>query len=383
MSKQLLQIVPPTAANPIPEIRLYGYIGQGKDALGRDMISAEAFQKAFDPLAAKHPEMYIRFNTNGGSIFDGLLIYDTIAGSKCKTIGVVEGVAASMGAIILQACKVRQMKKHSRLMTHKAQGGYTGEAEGMRAYADMIEQEEAKITDVLVERTGKSVEVVMSWLKPGTMKWIGSAEALENNLCDEVLPNGAKIPNNAFKGELQEIINSYNEQLIDNTNDMKKILFAALAVNIPAMAAMTDDTPDQTVITEIQNSLTAKDTEIENLKAQIKSHTDATMKALLDDAENEGRITKAQRPGWETMLTNSFTEASAALAGIPKRIDVNKVIADNKKSTDPSNSTKGSEAWTYREWEQKNPTGLLEMKNTDFDAFNALFKDHTGVDFKA
>lgn len=377
MSKPVLQIVPPTAANPIPEILLYGYIGTGKD-----MISAEAFQKAFEPLAAKHPEMYIRMNTNGGSIFDGLLIHDTIADSKCKTIGVVEGVAASMGAIIFQACKERKMRKNARLMTHPAQGGYEGEIEGMRAYADMMEQEQGKITDVLIARTGQSKEVVASWLKPGSMKWIGSSEALELNLCDEVLPNGAKIPNNAFKGELQEIINSYNEQLIDNTNDMKKILIPALAVNIPALAAMTDETPDQTVLSEIQNAFTAKDTEIANLKAQIKSNTDAQMKALLDDAENEGKITKAQRPGWETMLTNSFTEASAALAGIPKRIDVNKVIADNKKSTDPSNAAKGSEAWTYREWEQKNPKGLLEMKNTDFDAFNALFKEHTGVDFK-
>lgn len=74
---------------------------------------------AFAYLVTKgSPDLKIIIDSNGGSTSVGLDIYDLIRLYPGKTTGLVISKAASMAAIILQACKVRTCAIHAEVLIH-------------------------------------------------------------------------------------------------------------------------------------------------------------------------------------------------------------------------------------------------------------------------
>ena len=91
-----------------------------------------AFKKKVD--SHKGTDHIVSINSNGGAVFDGL---DIISYMRVKQFAghkfycVVEQMAASMAAHILQTCDFRFMKKHSTVMQHRI---YAVDAFGQRSY---------------------------------------------------------------------------------------------------------------------------------------------------------------------------------------------------------------------------------------------------------
>lgn len=73
--------------------------------------------KAWDAGGA--PEVWIRLDTNGGSVDEGFRLIKQIEGMKSKTVCLADIKAYSMGFAVLQACDVRAMTKRSALMVHE------------------------------------------------------------------------------------------------------------------------------------------------------------------------------------------------------------------------------------------------------------------------
>lgn len=70
-----------------------------------------------ESLNASDP-ITVLLNTEGGDLWQGMAIYDTIRASKCHVIVKVIGLAESMGSIILQAGDERVLMPHSTVMFH-------------------------------------------------------------------------------------------------------------------------------------------------------------------------------------------------------------------------------------------------------------------------
>ena len=129
--------------------------------------------------------MYI--NSPGGSVYDGLGIFDTMQHVKPDIHTVCVGLAASMGAFLLTAGTKgkRSSLRHSRIMIHQPLGGARGQASDIRIQADEILFLKERLNTELSERTGKDYETI----KEDTDRdfYMSPQDAVEYGLIDLVL----------------------------------------------------------------------------------------------------------------------------------------------------------------------------------------------------
>ena len=113
-------------------------------------------------LEAEDPEkdIYMYINSPGGSVYDGLGIFDTMQHVKPDIHTVCVGLAASMGAFLLCAGAKgkRSSLLHSRIMIHQPLGGARGQASDIRIQADEILFIKDKLNQELSLRTGQPIE---------------------------------------------------------------------------------------------------------------------------------------------------------------------------------------------------------------------------------
>jgi ATP-dependent Clp protease protease subunit len=140
-------------------------------------------------LEAEDPEkdIFLYINSPGGSVYDGLGIFDTMQHIKPDVQTVCVGLAASMGAFLL--CAGAQGKRssltHSRIMIHQPLGGARGQASDIRIQADEILYLKKKLNQELADRTGQP----LSRIEEDTDRdfFMSPAEAVEYGLIDKVI----------------------------------------------------------------------------------------------------------------------------------------------------------------------------------------------------
>lgn len=121
----------------------------------------------------KQINMYI--NSPGGSVYDGMSIYDVMNFVTCPVATTCLGTAASMGAVLLSAGEkgTRGALPHSQIMLHAPSGG-TGRttAPDFRIAAAEMEKCEKMLYQTLAENMGKDYDYVKKvcdrdyWLTP-------------------------------------------------------------------------------------------------------------------------------------------------------------------------------------------------------------------------
>ncbi len=98
-------------------------------------------------------------NSPGGSVSDGLAIYDTINSLSCDVRTICVGLAASMGAFLLSSGTrgMRLALPHSEILIHQPLGGAQGQASDIIIAAKHIEHTRKTLNQILAINTGKSV----------------------------------------------------------------------------------------------------------------------------------------------------------------------------------------------------------------------------------
>ncbi|MBQ7492170.1 MAG: ATP-dependent Clp endopeptidase proteolytic subunit ClpP [Clostridia bacterium] len=116
-------------------------------------------------LEAQDPDKDISFyiNSPGGSISAGFAIYDTMQYIHCDVATICIGMAASMGAFLLQAGAPgkRMALPNSEIMIHQPLlGGLQGQATDIQIHADHILKKRAQLNRIMSQRTGQPLEVI-------------------------------------------------------------------------------------------------------------------------------------------------------------------------------------------------------------------------------
>ena len=116
-------------------------------------------------LEAQDPDKDISFyiNSPGGSISAGIAIYDTMQYINCDVCTICMGMAASMGAFLLQAGTPgkRMALPNAEIMIHQPlMGGLQGQATDIKIHADHIIRMRKKLNTIMSERTGQPLEVI-------------------------------------------------------------------------------------------------------------------------------------------------------------------------------------------------------------------------------
>ena len=125
----------------------------------------------------KDINLYI--NSPGGSVTDGMAIYDTMQYIKCDVSTICIGMAASMGAFLLSsgAKGKRICLPNAEVMIHQPLGQAQGQA------TEILRTKE-KLNTILAANCGKSVEEIARDTERDN--WLTAQEALEYGLVDKV-----------------------------------------------------------------------------------------------------------------------------------------------------------------------------------------------------
>jgi ATP-dependent Clp protease protease subunit len=156
---------------------------QVNDVVANSIIAQMLFLDAQDPT--KDISLYI--NSPGGSITAGMAIYDTMQYIKSDVSTICVGLAASMGAFLLNAGAPgkRFALPNSEVMIHQPLGGAEGQATDIEIRARRILQMRDKLNKILAERTGQPLERIE---KDTDRDYFMSAHAAkEYGLVDQVI----------------------------------------------------------------------------------------------------------------------------------------------------------------------------------------------------
>ena len=141
-----------------------------------------------DSVSDADIQLYI--NSSGGSVIDGLAIYDTMQHIHSDVSTVCVGMAASMAAVLLSggAPGKRRILPHAEVMIHQPLGGAQGQASDILIHAQHIERTRDTLNRILAEHTGKPVERIRQDTDRDT--WLNAREAVEYGLVDIVIEKG-------------------------------------------------------------------------------------------------------------------------------------------------------------------------------------------------
>lgn len=165
------------------EDRIIMLNGQVDNASASVIIAQMLYLEGQDP--DKDINFYI--NSPGGSVSDGLAIYDTMQYIKCDVSTICMGLAASMGAFLL-SCGAKGKRfalPNSEIMIHQPLGQAQGQATDILIHANHIEKTRANLNKILAENTGKPLDIIAK--DTDRDNFMSAAEACEYGLIDKVI----------------------------------------------------------------------------------------------------------------------------------------------------------------------------------------------------
>lgn len=153
------------------------------DNVANSIVAQLLFLGAEDP--DRDISLYI--NSPGGSISAGMAIYDTMQHIKPAVSTICIGMAASMGAFLLNAGEKgkRFALPNSEVMIHQPLGGTQGQATDIEIHAKRIIKMREKLNHILSERTGQPLEVIDR--DTDRDNFMSAEEAKNYGLIDEVI----------------------------------------------------------------------------------------------------------------------------------------------------------------------------------------------------
>jgi len=158
------------------------------DTVANLLIAQMLFLEQSDPEAPIH--FYI--NSPGGSVYAGLGIYDIMQLVTPPVYTYCVGLAASMGALLLQAGEKghRHSLPHSRIMIHQPLGGARGQATDIQIQADEIQDLKKQLNEIMAHHTGQPFEIIEK--NTDRDNYLGPQKAKEFGLIDSIIEKHGK-----------------------------------------------------------------------------------------------------------------------------------------------------------------------------------------------
>ena len=160
------------------------FLGEEVNATTASLVVAQLlYLEAQDP--DKDIQIYI--NSPGGSVTDGMAIYDTMQYIKCDVSTICIGMAASMGAFLLSsgAKGKRLALPNAEIMIHQPSAGTQGQITDMAIHLKRLEIIKKRMNHILADNTGKPLEVVTADCERDN--FMSAEEAKEYGLIDKVI----------------------------------------------------------------------------------------------------------------------------------------------------------------------------------------------------
>lgn len=196
------------------EVLVYDQIGKDYEGNG---LTAKAFA---DGLAAlgKVKNITVRINSNGGSVYDGTAIYNSLKNHPAKVTVKIDGAALSMASVIAMAGDNIEIAKNGFLMIHNPRMTVRGDAVEMRRLAAVCEAMTTTLINTYAERTKQPPEKIAEMMNAET--WLFADEAKALGFVDKVTDSLA-------------VAASFDESLVANAPEGFRQMLASANKTIP------------------------------------------------------------------------------------------------------------------------------------------------------
>lgn len=165
----------------VAEIYVYGNIG---DKWNEDGVVAADFVREISALDVD--EIRMRINSFGGSVPDGLAIYNALKRHKATVTAYIDGVAISCAGYIAMAADKTIAAKNARLMIHGPQAYAGGYADDLREFAAVLDGFTQSMAQGYRAKSGMAEADVLALLTDRKDHWYSADEAVAAGFADEV-----------------------------------------------------------------------------------------------------------------------------------------------------------------------------------------------------
>lgn len=163
------------------EVFIFGDIGENWFG---ESVAASEFVKEFSQIPADY--ITVRISSYGGSVSDGIAIYNAIKRHDAHITVTIESVAASIASLIAMAGDSIEMPDNTLLMVHAPWGGASGNAAQLREYADFLDTWAEAMAASYASKTGRPVDEMRGLLTDGVDHWYTAQQALDAGFIDVI-----------------------------------------------------------------------------------------------------------------------------------------------------------------------------------------------------
>lgn len=166
------------AGNKRGVIEIYTFIGEGFFSSGVTPKSVSRELKELGDIT----QLDVHINSPGGSVFDGMAIYNIIKRHPANVTVFIDGLAASMASVIAMVGDEIVMPENTLMMIHDPWSIAVGNADDLEAEADLLRKITGQIADIYTDRSESDRDDILQWMKDET--WMTGAEAVERGFAD-------------------------------------------------------------------------------------------------------------------------------------------------------------------------------------------------------
>lgn len=153
------------------------------DEIGGFGVSVSEFKDAFD-LVRDQKEIKLLLNSPGGSVTEGMALYNLLSGVRAKLVVEILGVAASIASIVALAGRELIMGEGSYFMIHNPWTITWGDADQLRKDAEVLDKMRGELVNIYAARSGLSAKEIGQMMDDET--WLTADEAKAKGFASSV-----------------------------------------------------------------------------------------------------------------------------------------------------------------------------------------------------
>ncbi len=350
-------------------VLLYGDIGDG------DKVESARVVSELMALDSAYGKIDVRINSRGGDVFSGMAIYNTLRQMAADVTIYVDGLAASIAAIIALCGRPMYMSPWAKLMLHSVSGGAWGNASDLRKTADQIETLEKDLSGMIANRLGMKAEAVRKKYFDEVDHWIDAADCVKMGLCDGLYDMGE--PAEGAPKDEEEIYQYFNNRLREPQNNKDMALIDDIKA-LPSFENKEDNASIVAHIKELENKATKAEAQtqaIAQYQARIAELEAKEMDSYLDGAIATGKIKAEQKEQYKKLMAADRAATEALIDSMQPAPKVGPKAVDVFQETVKG----GFENKSWDELDRSNQLGALKAQNPEL--FQAKYKEKYGVDY--
>lgn len=141
--------------------------------------------RAAENRAARPDPIYVHIHSEGGCLFSGLTIMDTIRVCPVEVITVVDGYCASAATLMLMGAKDRRMQRHASVLIHQLRTEFWGRFDELLDEVENSKVLMSKLKQIYTEDTNLSRRQIDSLVTKEL--YMDSKQCLENGIVGTIM----------------------------------------------------------------------------------------------------------------------------------------------------------------------------------------------------